>query len=87
MKRTRIFEDLVDGVYKQGTFSCSDGWMTNFVKHQNISLYRITSCQKTPSQYLTKIVALIMEVRTEISTKKINKCNVYACDERDRWTH
>ena len=86
-KAVGFFEEMVAAdEASDGNFTASDGWVTNFMRRNRISLRRITTtCQKTPEHYLQKIVDFIIEARSTIDKKSIAKSQIYSCDETAVW--
>ena len=82
-----IFQDKVaSGQCQPGDVVASGGWMTNFMRRHRISLRRVTTtCQKTPDQYINKIVDFVLEVGDVVKENGISDANIFACDETAVW--
>jgi hypothetical protein len=68
--------------YGQVDFVASDGWLSRFLGRQNLTLRRrTTECQKTPSNYVSKLVDWIEKrVKYNYSLR-----HIINCDETPVW--
>ena len=67
-------------------FKASNGWLDKFLKRNGFSLRkRTTVCQRTPDEYIPKLVSFVYHLGEVRKNGKYPDKNVYVMDELSLW--